>query len=235
MPGITSLRKSSLFAGLSDPELAEVAACLVTRTFGKGVFIFHKDSPGQTLYIIESGRVRIFILSESGQEISLNVYGPGEVIGELSFLDGKPRSASAVATEPTITYALRREDFFQRLEAHPRLAVRLLEVLAARLRYTTAYAESLAFLDVNGRVAMRLLELRRPFRRAVSPRERPGARPALDTGGARKLGRQLARDRQQSPFHLPGSGPDRAGRTEDHDPGSPRVVAEGLLLTGGVM
>ena len=159
MSGISSLRNSSLFAGLSDSELAEVAACLVTRSFGKGVFIFHKDSPGQTLYIIQSGRVRIFILSESGQEISLNVYGAGEVIGELGFLDGQPRSASAVTLEPTVTLALRREDFFQRLEDHPRLAMRLLEVMAARLRYTTAYAESLAFLDVNGRVAMRLLEL----------------------------------------------------------------------------
>jgi len=159
MPGINVLRKSSLFAGLSDSELKEVAACVVSRSFGRGVFIFHKDSPGQTLYIIESGRVRIFILSESGQEISLNVYGAGEVIGELGFLDGQPRSASAVALEPTVAFALRREDFFQHLADHPRLAVRLLEVMAARLRYTTAYAESLAFLDVNGRVAVRLLEL----------------------------------------------------------------------------
>jgi CRP/FNR family cyclic AMP-dependent transcriptional regulator len=159
MPGINVLRKSSLFAGLSDSELKEVAACVVSRSFGRGVFIFHKDSPGQTLYIIESGRVRIFILSESGQEISLNVYGAGEVIGELGFLDGQPRSASAVALEPTVAFALRREDFFQHLEDHPRLAVRLLGVMAARLRYTTAYAESLAFLDVNGRVAVRLLEL----------------------------------------------------------------------------
>ena len=169
MPGIDRVRKSALFDGLPDSELAEVATCLVARTFGKGVFIFHKDSPGQTLYIIESGRVRIFILSESGQEISLNVYGPGEVIGELGFLDGQPRSASAVAVEPILAFALRREDFFQRLEGHPRLAMRLLEILAARLRYTTAYAESLVFLDVNGRVAMRLLELADRFG-AQSPR-----------------------------------------------------------------
>ena len=169
MPGIDSIRKSSLLGGLSDAELADVASCLVTRTFGKGVFIFHKDSPGQTLYVIESGRVRIFILSESGQEISLNVYGPGEIIGELGFLDGRPRSASAVALEPTQTWALRREDFFRRLEGHPRLALRLLEILAARLRYATAYAESLAFLDVGGRVAMRLLELADRFG-AQSPR-----------------------------------------------------------------
>ncbi len=159
MSDIERLRKVSLFAGLSDAELVQVGACVTKRVFGKGVFIFHKDSPGHALYVIESGKVRVFVISESGQEISLNVYGPGEVIGELGFLDGKPRSASAVATEPAIMYALRREDFLQHLEAHPRLATRLLEILAARLRYTTAYAESLAFLDVNGRVAARLLEL----------------------------------------------------------------------------
>jgi CRP/FNR family transcriptional regulator len=159
MPRIEALRKIPLFAGLADAELEALGGCLVKRTFGKGVFIFHKDSPGHTLYLIESGHVRIFIISEAGQEISLNVYGPGEVIGELGFLDGRPRSASAVAMEPTITQALRREDFIGRLEACPRLAVHLLEILASRLRYTTAYAEGLAFLDVNGRVAARLLEL----------------------------------------------------------------------------
>ena len=178
MPNIEMLRQVPLFAGLTDPELEAPAAWLRKRTFGKGVFIFHKDSPGQSLYLIESGRVRIFILSESGQEISLNVYGAGEVIGELGFLDSQPRSASAVALEPTVVFALRREDFFQHLEDHPRLAVRLLEVMAARLRYTTAYVESLAFLDVNGRVAMRLLELGDRFG-VQSPR---GAGLELDLG-----------------------------------------------------
>ena len=66
MSGISSLRNSSLFASLPDSELEEVAACLVTRSFGRGVFIFHKDSPGQTLYIIQSGRVRV-LLSESSK------------------------------------------------------------------------------------------------------------------------------------------------------------------------
>ncbi len=159
MPRIEALRKVPLFQGLSDAELAALSACLVKHTFGKGVFIFHKDSPGQTLYVIEAGRVRIFVVSESGQEITLNVYGPGEVVGEIGFLDGRPRSAGAVALTAVTVLALRREDFYSQLEAHPRLATRIIELLAGRLRYTTAYAESLAFLDVNGRVAARLLEL----------------------------------------------------------------------------
>jgi len=153
------LRNVALFAGLSDQELEVLAGSLGKRTFGKGIIIFHKGSPGQTLYIIESGKVRIFIISESGQEISVNVYGPGDVFGELALLDGLPRSAGAVVMEKTVTFTLNRDDFLQHLEACPHVARSIIEVLSARLRYTTIYAESLAFLNVYGRVAAKLLEL----------------------------------------------------------------------------
>ena len=159
MSRVAMLRKVSLFAGLSDQELEVLADSLGKRTFGKGMIIFHKGSPGQTLYVIESGKVRIFILSESGQEISVNIYGPSDVFGELSLLDGLPRSAGAVAVERTVTYTLHRDDFLRHLEAYPRMAKSIMEVLSTRLRYTTIYAESLSFLDVYGRVAAKLLEL----------------------------------------------------------------------------
>ncbi len=159
MSRVTMLRNVPFFAGLSDPELEVLADSLGKRTFGKGMIIFHKGSPGQTLYIIESGKVRIFILSESGQEISVNIYGPGDVFGELALLDGLPRSAGAVAMEKTETFTLHRDDFLRHLEAYPRMAQSIMEVLSTRVRYTTDYAESLAFLDVYGRVAAKLLEL----------------------------------------------------------------------------
>jgi len=153
------LRKVPLFAGLSDQELEVLADSLGKRTFGKGMIIFHKGSPGQTLYIIESGKVRIFIISESGQEISVNIYGAGDVFGELALLDGLPRSAGAMAMEKTVTLTLHRDDFLRHLEDYPRMAKSIMEVLSTRLRYTTTYAESLSFLDVYGRVAAKLLEL----------------------------------------------------------------------------
>ena len=159
MSRVTMLRNVSFFAGLSDQELEVLADSLGKRTFGKGMIIFHKGSPGQTLYIIESGKVRIFILSESGQEISVNVYGPGDVFGELALLDGLPRSAGAVAIEKMVTFTLHRDDFLRLLETCPRMAKSIIEVLSLRVRYTTEYAESLAFLDVCGRVAAKLLEL----------------------------------------------------------------------------
>ena len=159
MSRVTMLRNVPLFAGLSDQELEVLADSLGKRTFGKGMIIFHKGNPGQTLYIIESGKVRIFIISESGQEISVNIYGPGDVFGELALLDGLPRSAGAVAVEKAVIYTLHRDDFLRHLEVCPRMARSIMEVLSTRLRNTTIYAESLSFLDVYGRVAAKLLEL----------------------------------------------------------------------------
>ena len=159
MSEVGMLRSVSFFAGLSEKELSSLAKCLARRTFAKGVIIFHKDSPGRTLYIIESGKVRIFVLSESGREISVNVYGSGDVFGELALLDGLPRSAGAVVVERTTVLTLHRDDFLWHLERYPRMARSIIEVLSARVRYTTAYAESLAFLDVHARVARKLLEL----------------------------------------------------------------------------
>jgi CRP-like cAMP-binding protein len=153
------LRDVSLFVGLTDDELQAITGCLGRRTFGKGVFVFHKGSPGQVMYIIQSGGVRIFSVSAMGQELTVTVYGPGDFFGELSILDGLPRSAGAVALETTLTLTLRREDLLRHLANQPRLAFNLLQNLALRLRYTCAYAEDMAFLDANSRVAKRLLEL----------------------------------------------------------------------------
>ncbi len=159
MSEVNMLKNVPFFAGLSEQELSSLAKCLVRRTFAKGVIVFYKDSPGRTLYIIESGKVRIFVLSESGREISVNVYGPGDVFGELALLDDLPRSAGAVVVERATVLTLHRDDFLWHLERYPRMARSIIEVLSARLRYTTAYAESLAFLDVYARVARKLLEL----------------------------------------------------------------------------
>jgi CRP/FNR family cyclic AMP-dependent transcriptional regulator len=159
MSTVTMLQDVPLFAGLSDAERSALAERLARRTFAKGMIIFHKGSLGQNLYIIESGRVRIFLLSEAGQEISLNIYGPGQVFGELTLLDGLPRSAGAVAMETTVTLTLHHDDFVRYVDAYPSLAKSILAELSTRLRYITAYAESLAFLDVYGRVAAKLLEL----------------------------------------------------------------------------
>lgn len=159
MSKIALMRNAPLFAGLSDLELEALASSLGKRTFARGMIIFHKGALGQNLYLIESGRVRIYSLSTEGQEITINMLGPGEAFGELSLLDGLPRSAGAMAVENTVAYTLHRDDFLRQLDANPRMARSILVMVSMRLRYTTVLAESFAFMDAPGRVAAKLLEL----------------------------------------------------------------------------
>jgi len=159
MSKIALLREAPLFANLPEEQLEALAVDLGRRTFAKGMIIFHKGSLGQNLYLIESGIVRIFILGESGNELTMNVFGSGDSFGELSMLDGFPRSAGAIAMEKTVTYTLHRDDFLRNIDASPLLARSVLAVLSGRLRYTTILAESYAFMDAYARVAAKLIEL----------------------------------------------------------------------------
>jgi CRP-like cAMP-binding protein len=159
MSPVDLLSHTDLFAGLPDDVLHALAAQLGQRTFARGMVLFHKGSPGQRLYLIQSGQVRIFVLSSDGHEITLNLHGPGECFGELAMLDGGPRSASAIAQERAVVYTLERRHFLALVEAHPALARHALELVTQRLRHLTGHVESLSFLDITGRVAACLLDL----------------------------------------------------------------------------
>jgi CRP/FNR family cyclic AMP-dependent transcriptional regulator len=160
MPAETSyLSRISLFSELSPDELAVIARRLKEQSFDAAEVIFKQGEPGDAMFIIRSGRVRIYSQDESGKELTLNVYEKGEYFGEFSIIDGEPRSASAEAVDPTESLVLRNQDLIGSLGDHPEIAISLMRGLVSRLRYTTEYAEDLAFLSVNGRVASRLLEL----------------------------------------------------------------------------
>ena len=121
--------------------------------------IFHRDDPGQVLYVIKEGKVKICLISPEGQEISLVVFGKGDCFGEFAILDNLPRSADAVAIERVECYTLQRSDFHKAIMKNPKIAIQVLEVLSRRLRTTDQMVEDLIFLDVYGRVAKKLLEL----------------------------------------------------------------------------
>lgn len=159
VPYVGFLKRIPLLATLSPRELEELAKSLRRRSFARNVVIFDRDSPGLTLYIVESGRVRLFMVGEVGQEISVAIHGPGEVFGELSLLDGLPRHAAAITMEPSTLLTLHRDAFLRHLEANPKMAIAIISILSQRLREAIAYTESLAFLDVYGRVARILLDL----------------------------------------------------------------------------
>lgn len=148
-----------LFSELSSDELAVIAGQLKQEDFDTGEVIFMQGDRGDAMFIIRSGRVRIYSQDEGGKELTLNVYGAGDFFGEFSIIDGEPRSASAQAEEPTAALVLRNQDLIAIVSDHPEIAINLMRGLVSRLRYTTEYAEDLAFLSVNARVSSRLLEL----------------------------------------------------------------------------
>jgi CRP/FNR family transcriptional regulator, cyclic AMP receptor protein len=153
------LKQVSLFANLTDEDLHELMTAAKRRAFRSGEVIFHRDDPGQVLYMIKEGKVKICIISPDGQEISLAVFGKGECFGEFALLDGLPRSADAIALEKVECYTLQRSDFQNAIMKNPKIAIQVLEALTKRLRNTDNMVEDLIFLDVYGRVAKKLLEL----------------------------------------------------------------------------
>ena len=156
---ITHLKQVSLFAGLSDEDLRELMTVTRRRTFRSGEVIFHRDDPGQILYIIKEGKVKIYLTSPDGQEVSQALYGKTEYFGEFSLFEGLPRSADAVTLERTECYTLQRIDYDKVILKNPKIALKMLEALTRRLRSTDQMVEDLIFLDVYGRVAKKLLEL----------------------------------------------------------------------------
>src|SRR5207248_4778153 len=153
------LKQVPLFAGLADEDIRGLMALAKRRTFRAGEIIFHREDPGQVLYVIKEGKVKICLISPDGQEMTLTVLGKGEYFGEFALLDGLPRSTDVIASERVECYTLQRTDFHNAIMKNPKIAIQALEVLSKRLRNTNQMVEDLIFLDVYGRVAKKLVEL----------------------------------------------------------------------------
>jgi CRP/FNR family transcriptional regulator, cyclic AMP receptor protein len=156
---IEAIGRSRLFRGLSDADLAKIAPVLRRRRFRAGETIFHEGDPGDAMHVIASGRAKISIESFAGEEAILATLGPGDVFGELVLLDGAPRSATAVAVEPTVTYVLAEPSFSGLMADSEAFRSAILHNLALDLRRLTVHASELHFLDVAGRLASRLAHM----------------------------------------------------------------------------
>ncbi|MSQ23088.1 MAG: Crp/Fnr family transcriptional regulator [Chloroflexi bacterium] len=121
--------------------------------------VFEKGDPGDALYIIVKGQVKVILPSGDGNEALLATMDDGDFFGELSMIDGEPRSATILASLPTDTIVLRREGFYEFLRASPDVAIEMLQALSRRLRQSDEFIADAAFLDVPGRLAKKLLEL----------------------------------------------------------------------------
>jgi CRP-like cAMP-binding protein len=153
------LQHVPIFALLTDDQLTLLANSLGVQTFEPGEIIFQQGSIGSTLYIIVKGQVRIYTVSETGQELSVMIFREQDFFGELALLDGQPRSASAEAMCVTTTLTLQRSVFLHTLHACPPIAVSVLEALSTRLRHSNVYAEHLSSHSAPQRVIRQLLDL----------------------------------------------------------------------------
>ncbi len=153
------LRKVPLLAGLTDADREALAAAVSRRRYRKGDIVCQKEEPGHALFIVERGSVRIYLPSAQGNDLILAVLGTGDFFGDISLLDGQPRSASASAVGEATILTLERADFIALITRRPAAAMAVLEAVARRLRETDEMASDLAFLDVAGRLAKKLVEL----------------------------------------------------------------------------
>ena len=148
-----------LFSGLPEEELERFAELTRERSYPKGSVILFQDDPGDSLFVLRAGRVKVVLIGEDGREVILGVLEPGAHFGELALIDDQPRSAHVIAMEDAQLLVLRREDFKRRVEANPTVAWALLTELSRRLRRADVKIGGLVLLDVPGRIARLLLDL----------------------------------------------------------------------------
>ena len=166
-PGAMSvLRISPIFRDLPRELLDELAALCRNHEYRPGEIVFEEGRPGTKLYGLISGRLVITTTSARGVQLNLNVAERGEIVGEIAFLDGGPRTATGRATEPTTCFEIDRADFFALLDRLPQLSAHLLQLVCRRVRWMTKLVGDSAFLSVQERLAIRLHDLAKPSGRA---------------------------------------------------------------------
>ena len=153
------LRRHSLFSGLPDEIIDRLCAHAITKDVRSGATIFTKGEPGQSMFAVCRGTVKISVPSSEGKDAVFNFINEGEIFGEIALLDGHPRTADAIATTACHLMMIDRRDFLPLIRDYPDLAARIIDVLCARLRHTSEQVEDIVFLDLPGRLAKALLRL----------------------------------------------------------------------------
>jgi len=158
---VTTLRRDNPhdpLAPLGQDLLRQIAATGVIRQFPKNTVLINEGDQGDSLFIVLTGRVKVYASNAAGKEVVIAFHGPGEYVGEMS-LDGAPRSASVMTAEPSTCAVVSRAQFREFILAHPDFALHLVEKLIQRVRSATENVKSLALSDVYGRLVRLLLSL----------------------------------------------------------------------------
>jgi CRP/FNR family cyclic AMP-dependent transcriptional regulator len=153
------LRNVPLFSGLEEQELERLSRVAVRRRAGRGDQVVRSGESADALLILLTGRAKVTNFDEEGREVILAWLGPGEFFGEMGLIDGSARSASVVAVENCELLAIGKQEFQRCMQENFQVAQKLMQILVRRLREADRNIESLALLDVYGRVARLLLDL----------------------------------------------------------------------------
>ncbi|WP_371174632.1 Crp/Fnr family transcriptional regulator [Buchananella felis] len=160
---VSALANVPLFADLPEDDLQALRAMMHETSLRRGENLFHEGDPGDRLYILQDGKVKLGHTSLDGREKLIAVLGPGEIVGELTLFDPGPRSTTASAVAPTHLLVLEHTALMAFIDERPALAKLMLRALAQRLRKTNVQLADLVFSDVPGRVAKALLDLADQF------------------------------------------------------------------------
>jgi CRP-like cAMP-binding protein len=148
-----------LLARLNHDDLRALAEMGAIRKHGAGATIFRQGDAGDAMHVIVDGSVRVSVVAADGREATVALLGPGECLGELALLDGRPRSGSATASEATRTMVVSRDNFRNWLSHRPRAALELLETMSIRFRRKEDFLLDMVFMNLAQRLAKRLLDL----------------------------------------------------------------------------
>lgn len=136
------LKKLPLFNGVPDVVLEELAAHVTTVSMEKGEVLFNRGDPGDAVYLVQLGWLKVVLNDSGGNELVINQIGPGEIIGEMSFIDELPRSAGAVALSPVQMYRLGNADFKTVLDRYPQMGMLFAKNISERLRFNVTYLQN---------------------------------------------------------------------------------------------
>ena len=194
------LKKIPLFAGLKDDQLRALAERTVPRSFPKNAIVVNEGDLTDSLYLIISGKVKVYLGDESGKELILDIKGPGQYFGEM-VLDDRARSATVMTVEPAQFATLSRNDFVAVLLKHPEIALEVIRNLIRVARGLNENVRSLALLDVYGRVARVLIELAvEQDGRLVIPEKLTQKDLANRVGASREMINRVLRDLSQGGY-----------------------------------
>lgn len=155
------LRAHPFFKGLDEAVIDWLVPHVRSRRVKKGTVLFRKGDAGSELYVVCAGAVRISSPSEQGGDAIFNLIVPGDIFGEIAFLDRGARTADAVVVESGEVMVVDRRDFVEMLRTHPEVSMRLIEILCSRIRRTSEQVEDIVFLGLPHRLAKILLQLDR--------------------------------------------------------------------------